>query len=360
MTKSFKIVTLVLTGVLIVIFTMLGVAAAKKVSALPLGQKVSMSALDSGSGPVGLVNLLLIGIDDDGTRSDTIMLISYDGYSNRINILSMPRDTRIMMNGYHQKLNASIGVGIQNVEKGIDKEKEEELIRQVKKLTGIPIHYFMTLDFNALKDIIDALGGVDFNIPYNMDYDDPAQDLHIHLKAGYQHLDGQAAHDFVRFRHNNSGSAPGEYAMGDEGRIYWQQEFMKELFKQKAKPQYFSKITDLFDVISKNMRTNYTMQDLLKHLDAMEKIDTNSIGAYKLPGESWYEDYGNGNGIWWYMNDTEKLQKLIDDVFLPRSKEEWEKQKVIKEAENANNRGTGAHSPAGTEVSGNVIIDSED
>ena len=335
MTKSFKIVTLVLTGVLIVIFTMLGVAAAKKISQLPLGEEVTMAELDKEDEQVGLINFLVIGIDDDGTRSDTIMLFSYDGYSNRVNILSMPRDTRIMINGYHQKLNASIGVGIENVKKGKDKEKEEELIRQIKALTGLPVHYFMTIDFDAFKEIIDALGGIDFNVPYNMNYDDPAQNLHIHLTAGMQHLDGQAAHDFVRFRHNNSGPAPGEYAMGDEGRIYWQQEFMKELIKQKAVPQYLSKITEVFDVVSKNVRTNYTMQDLIKHLGAIENIDATSIEAYELPGGSWYEDFGSGNGIWWYLNNEEKTRTLINDVFLPRSAEDWAKQQA--EAGNAEN-----------------------
>ena len=195
------------------------------------------------------------------------------------------------------------------------------------------MHYFMTFDFDAFKEIIDALGGIDFNVPYNMNYDDPAQNLHIHLTAGMQHLDGQAAHDFVRFRHNNSGPAPGEYAMGDEGRIYWQQEFMKELIKQKAVPQYLSKITEVFDVISKNVRTNYTMQDLIKHLSAIENIDATSIEAYELPGGSWYEDFGNG--IWWYLNNEEKTRTLINDVFLPRSAEDWAKQQA--EAGNTEN-----------------------
>lgn len=327
MSKSFKVLTLIFTGVMTVIFTMLGVAAAKKISELPLGEEVTMAALDAEDEQVGLINFLVIGIDDDGTRSDTIMLFSYDGYSNRVNILSMPRDTRVKLNGYNQKLNAAVGVGIENVKKGKDKEKEEELIRQIKELTGLPVHYFMTVDFDAFKEIINVLDGVDFNVPYNMNYDDPAQNLHIHLSAGMQHLNGQSAHDFVRFRHNNGGSAPGEYVMGDEGRIYWQQEFMKELLRQKLKPQYITKITEIFEVISKNVRTNYTMQDLLKHINLIEKIDIESIGSYKLPGEAWYEEY-SGGGIWWYLADEDEIKELIEEVFLPRSAEEWAAQQV--------------------------------
>lgn len=333
MTKSFKIVVLILTGVLVMVFAMLGVAAAKMMASLPLGQEVTMAALDGEDTQAGLINFLLIGIDEDGTRSDTIMLFSYDGYSNRANILSLPRDTQIKLSGYHQKLNAAVGVGIQNVKSGKDKEKEEELIRQVKNLTGLPVHYFVTVDFKGFKEVIDALGGVDFNVPYNMNYDDPAQNLHIHLKAGQQHLDGQAAHDFVRFRHNNGGSAPGEYAMGDEGRIHWQQEFIKELLKQKAKPQYFSKITELFEVIGKNVRTNYTMQDLLKHMKFLENINVSEINSYELPGEAWYEDLGGGNGIWWYKYNQKKTDELVNEVFLPRSAEQWEAEQNAQPAD---------------------------
>ena len=355
MTKAFKINTLILTGVLVVIFTMLGVVSAKKISSLPFGEEVTMAALDDESERVGLINFLVIGIDEDGLRSDTIMLFSYDGYSNRVNILSLPRDTRIKLNGYNQKLNAAIGVGIQNVQSGKDKEKEEELIRQVKVLTGLPVNYFVTIDFDGFIEIIDTLGGIDFNVPYNMNYDDPVQNLHIHLNAGMQHLDGQAAHDFVRFRHNNGGSAPGEYVMGDEGRIYWQQEFIKELFRQKAKPQYFAKITEVFEVISKNVRTNYTMQDLLKHIDILQNIKVEEIGSYELPGGTEYEDYGNGNGIWWYIYDGEETDELVREVFLPRSAEQWAAEQAEKADESASVSSTSEPAEIGNSDSTAVV-----
>ncbi len=325
MTKRAKIITMLVTGICIVAFTMLGVLAAQKISSLPLGNQVTIGELDQDSEQVGMINFLLIGIDADGTRSDTIMLISYDGYSNRVNLLSFPRDTQVVMNGYKQKLNAAVGVGLQKVKSGKDQGQEEELIRQVKKLSGLPIHYFLTVDFDGFIEIIDALGGVEFHVPYNMNYDDPAQDLHIHLKAGQQHLDGQSAHDFVRFRHNNDGSAPGEYVMGDEGRIYWQQRFLKALVAQKAKPQYFAKITDVFDVIADNVRTNYTLQDLLVHIDVLQKIDVEAIESYQLPGEPFYDA-----GLWWYQYHQEETSALIRDVFLPRSKEQWETEQAEK------------------------------
>ena len=330
MTRTAIIITSVIATICIVFFTMLGVLSAKEVSMMPFGEQVTIGGMDKTSDKVGMINFLLIGVDEDGTRSDTIMLICHDGYSNRTNILSFPRDTKVKINGYSQKLNAAIGAGIQKVEAGKDKAPEEELIRQIKAMSGLPIHYFVTIDFDGFKEVIDALDGVEFNIPYNMNYDDPVQDLHIHLKKGQQHLDGQMAHDFVRYRHNNDGSAPGEYAMGDEGRIYWQQRFVKALIEQKAKPQYFSKITDIFEVISNNVRTNYSLQDLLMHVDTIKNININEIQTYKLPGEAYYDE---GYGTWWYRNDEEKTGQLIKEVFLPRSKEQWEEEKAAKEAE---------------------------
>lgn len=323
MSKSFKIMALILTCVFVAASAMFGVWAAKLITSVPLGTNVTMESLDAEDSNVGMVNFLLIGVDEDGTRSDTIMLFCYDGYSNRVNILSFPRDTIVETGGYKQKLNAAMGVGIQKVKNGTDQEPEEELIRLIKKMSGLPIHYSLTVNFDGFIEIIDALGGVDFNVPYNMNYDDPAQDLHIHLRAGQQHLNGQAAHDFVRFRHNNDGSAPGEYVMGDEGRIHWQQEFMKELYRQKVNAQLFANMNEIFEIISKNVKTNYTMQDLLKHISILQNIDISAMGSYQLPGGSQYI-----NGIWWYVQDEQETQELIQEVFLPRSAEEWAAQQA--------------------------------
>ncbi len=330
MSQSFKRTAWILTFVFVVLSTAAGVWTARTLANTAIGQTVTMGGLDQESADASMINFLVLGVDEDGTRSDTIMLFSYDGYSNRTNILSFPRDTMVKTGGWTQKLNAAMGVGMQNVKRGIDAEPEEEMIRQIKDLTGLPIHYVMTIGFHAFKEIIDALGGVDFNVPYNMDYDDPYQNLHIHLQAGPQHLDGQAAHDFVRFRHNNNGSAPGEYVWGDEGRIHWQQIFMKELAKQKMTPQILGRIDEIFEVISRNVKTNYTMQDLLKHLNFVDKIKVEEIGSYQLPGGAEYV-----GDVSYYLQDRAATETLIRDVFLPRTAEEWNAQQTLKAAEQA-------------------------
>ncbi len=324
MSKTFKTVVIIFTIIFVVFSAMFGVLSAQIISELSFGDEIYIEGLDAHDEQVGMLNFLLIGVDDGGFRSDTIMLASVDGYSNRVNILSIPRDTKVKAKGYTtQKINALIGFGKQQEMSGKIDEPEEILIDMVKELTGLPVHYFVTVDFDGFKDIIDALDGVDFNVPYNMNYDDPVQDLHIHLNAGLQHLDGQAAHDFIRFRHNNNGTAPGEYVMGDEGRQYWQQEFIKELVRQKCSPKYIAKIDDLFEVLKDNVRTNYTMKDLAKHLHLVQKINLDEIGSYQLPGAAEYI-----NGVSWYIYNKEETKLLINEVFLPKSAEEWEEHKA--------------------------------
>lgn len=330
MNRTFRFAVMLFTIIFVVFSAMFGVLAAYRVSEVSLGSEVYIEGLTKTEEDLGLINILLIGVDDGGYRSDTIMLVSVDSYSDRVNLLSIPRDTMVKPEGYATtKINALIGLGKEKASKGKISEPEEFLIDEVKELTGIPIHYFVSIDFNGFKDIIDALDGIDFNVPYNMDYDDPAQNLHIHLKAGQQHLDGQAAHDFVRFRHNNDGSAPGEYVLGDEGREYWQQEFLKELFNQKCTAKYISKIDDLFAVVKENVRTNYTMKDLISHLGLVKTINFDDIGSYVIPGEAQYI-----SPLWWYVCDSDETSELIKEVFLPMSSEEWEEYRAKNNNDN--------------------------
>lgn len=329
MSKGFKATALIIAIVTVVFSSFIGVMSADVMSSMSFGEVISTDSVDrlSATGEnVGLVNALLIGTDKEGLRSDTIMLVSFDDNSNRVNILSIPRDTRVELNGHIEKINAAFGLGMLEAEEDPDVNDEDMLIDEVKKITGMPIHYFITINVDGFVDVIDALGGVDFDVPYDMDYDDPAQDLHIHLKAGEQHLDGQAAHDFVRFRHNNDNSAPGEYVMGDEGRIYWQQKFMEALAEQKLKPEYISKIDDLYSVIKENVRTNLTFTDIMRILNAALDVDLSEMESYQLPGESAYI-----GGVWYYIYDEEDTSQLVSDVFKPKSMQQWEEEKALKQ-----------------------------
>jgi LCP family protein required for cell wall assembly len=291
-----------------------GVLSAKMLTETHLGQQIILSTLDESTWhDVGMVNILLLGTDESGMRSDTMMLASLNGHTNEVNILSIPRDTRVHIgNGYYQKINALLGIGVNKVKRGDEKYKEPEeyCVEKVRLLTGLPIHHFMTVNFDGFEEIIDALGGVDFNVPFHMKYDDPVQNLHIDIPAGMQHLDGKAAHGFVRFRQGNPGYRG--YAEGDLGRIKAQQEFVRALVAQKLNAETISKAKELFEIVCDNVRTDYTLQDLLQHIGAIEKISSETVNMVQLPGEP-----RTINGISYFLCNDAKLEELVKTKFSP-------------------------------------------
>jgi len=252
----------------------------------------------------GKFNVLLLGVDEDGVRADTIMIFSVDNVNNTLKILSIPRDTKITLNtGKTIKINSCLGF----------KSREKFMIDTIKTVTKMPIHYYCEVNFEGFIEIIDILGGVDYNVPYDMNYDDPVQDLHIHLKAGMQHLDGKAAHDFVRFRHNNKSEdvyAPGEYAKGDIGRIGAQQDFLKALFKQKMKPQYLLKVSELLNASYNHIKTNFTISSAIDFISIIKSTDTTDMESFVLPGDGQY--IGN---VSYYIYDSAQTKQLIKEEF---------------------------------------------
>ena len=112
MTKRFKRIAVIISVITMMISTYVGVLAAHKLDNIPLGNTADLVSLDSPDENVGMVNVLLIGVDEDGYRSDTIMLVSLDDYSDRVSVLSIPRDTMVRINGSVQKINATMGFGL--------------------------------------------------------------------------------------------------------------------------------------------------------------------------------------------------------------------------------------------------------
>lgn len=317
--KNKKIIALVFCFT-IVISSFLGVTAAKKLSMTSFGAKLGeLTSTDKYNPSYGLLNILLLGIDESGALCDTIMLFSIDQYSSEVNLLSVPRDTRVMVGSSHVKINSTLGIGKQEVSRGRINEPEDYVISKVKEVTGMPIHYFVSVNLQGFKDVIDALGGVDYDVPYDMNYDDPTQNLHIHLQAGYQHLDGQAAHDYVRYRHDTNGRSPGNYVKGDEGRIEAQQNFIKEVISQKLTGASVAHITELYKILNKYVRTNFTGADLAKYTSLITTIRPEKITTYQLPGEAQYI-----GGVSYYIYDPAAAQELVDTVFQPRSAADYD------------------------------------
>ncbi|NLM50232.1 MAG: LCP family protein [Clostridiaceae bacterium] len=236
-------------------------------------------------------NILLLGKDVvSGGLTDVMMVFMVNVPKNQVNVISIPRDTKIKVNGKTHKINAAFKIG-----------KEDGAIKAVKEVLGIPIHYYCAIDTKAFRDIIDALGGVEFELKRDYDYDDPYQDLHIHLKKGFQVLDGKKAEQLVRYRH--------DYARGDYQRIEVQQEFFQELIKQKLNPKYISKVPEIYQIVSKNITTNMTVMDAKTLAGAALKIGVENIKTITLPGEARMT-----NGAWYFIHDPEQISSLIDRI----------------------------------------------
>ncbi len=244
-------------------------------------------------------NILVLGVDVEASLTDVIMLCQIDTVNHRMNMLSIPRDTRISFNGRTMKINETYKHQADKNDSG--SKGVEATIKAVKELTGLPVHYYFLVNTQAFRDSIDAVGGVDFDVPQNMNYDDPLQDLHIHLKKGYQHLDGDKSEQLVRFR---------RYANGDVDRIKVQQAYFKALVDQKLAAKYVLKIPEVYGIIEGNSATNMRGADMLSAGKNLLKIDKENFNTYTLPGLGQYV-----GEVSYYIHDQDEMESLINSTF---------------------------------------------
>ena len=249
-------------------------------------------------------NVLLLGVSEDldSTLTDTIIVCSYNPKTQTAYMLSIPRDTFVGKN--------------QNTAKGTDKinslysKSPEKLLEKVSDITGMDVEYYAVVDNNALIEIVDIIGGVNFNVPIDMDYDDPTQDLHIHLSQGIQKIDGKKAEQLLRFRHNNDGTSyPVEYGDNDYGRMRTQREFISETLKQTLVIKNIFKSKEILDTVFNNIETNMEIKELLPYIPDAVEFDINSIISNQLPGES-----KKLNNLWFFVYDKKETKKLVQEM----------------------------------------------
>ncbi len=224
-------------------------------------------------------NILIMGTDVDGRLTDVMMIAQIDPVNKTASVMSIPRDTYVKYRGYSGKIN---GVHATYYDKEL-KSGSEDAILAVRELTGIPIHHFVKFNIKAFRQCIDELGGVDFNVPQNMNYSDPAQDLYINLKKGMQHLDGEKAEQLVRFR---------KYPEGDIKRIQVQQELMHALIDQKLNLKYVGEIGDIYSIVISNIETSMSPDDAVMCGQQLLEIGKENIKSITMPhiiidGQAW-------------------------------------------------------------------------
>lgn len=257
----------------------------------------------------GVYTFLIAGLEDTEIRTDTLLLATYDVKAGEVNFLSIPRDTAVDVPWSLKKINtvygyrSSSGGGIENLK------------QQVRDLTGVFPDYYFVVDTDTVGQLVDALGGVWFDVPQDMDYNDPYQNLQIHQEAGYRLLTGEDAMEIVRFR---------RYSDGDLVRIQVQQNLMKAVIQQCLELEDWSDVLELAGVFSENVTTDMPASSLLWFAQQAMEIDSDQIRFFTLPTD---ESSANltlrtGNGFstirqYYLLADPEETAELINQYFNP-------------------------------------------
>lgn len=245
-------------------------------------------------------NVTFLGIGVNGALTDFIMLGQYNPNTREVSLMSIPRDT---------KVSGTVDGKINSAYLGVDPMRT---VDKVYEVTGIKAEYYVLFNTKVLRKVVDAVDGVTIDVPINMNYDDPAQDLYIHLKKGTQKLTGKQAEQFVRFRKNNDGTG---YVNGDVDRVAAQQKFIKAMVARVLEPQNLLKINQLFDIVIDETKTNLTLDDLLEYTDDIITFKTDRITIGTLPGHGGYAE----NGLSYYFWNKNEVQKIIDELFYKKA-----------------------------------------
>ncbi len=258
------------------------------------------------------INILLLGIDDGDSeaaesepkRTDAIMLVSFDPEKNRVAVLSIPRDTKVILPGHAdpEKINAAYAYGGTLMAK-----------QTVENLLQVPIHYYALANWRGFIDVVNLIGGVDIYVDKDMYYEDPYADLVIDIKHGFQHMDGETAGKYVRFRKDE---------LGDIGRVQRQQKFMKAAAEQMFSIQNMSKISSLLATLDKYIETDLNTLTLLKAANTFKIFGDDKVRTSMLYGK-----FDDESGVSYWAADEESVNKTLDELEIPRRKTAAEKQK---------------------------------
>lgn len=251
--------------------------------------------------PFGLrrQNILFLGVDASdnpndlwtGTRTDTIILVNIDPRTKSVNALSIPRDSKVYLPKNHgvNKINAAHAIG------GVEMTK-----RTVEDTLGVHIDRYIMVHDDAVKAIVDAMGGVDIYVEKPMRYHDYTAGLHINFAKGNQHLDGQKAVEYLRFRHD---------ALGDIGRTQRQQWLLRSILTQLKQPSTITKIPDIISVAKKYVKTDMSFYEMTQYAGLAKHVDMDKIEIAMLPGGPNQKGY-----ISYWILDPEKTQEVVNRV----------------------------------------------
>ena len=239
--------------------------------------------------------IMIMGVDerdDDVGRSDTLMIASIDPKTNQASLLSVPRDTRVKIKGHgFDKINAAYAYG-----------KERLSQDTVENLLGVSIDHYIIINTKSFKKIIDAIGGIDIDVPKRMHYEDPWDDdggLIIDFQPGMQHMDGAKAVTYVRYRDEE----------GDLGRIRRQQDFVRACMEKIVSPSIIPKLPAVIKEVMDSIETDLSFRQLLEFAGTLKESKNNGLKTDMVPGKPLYIE-----GISYWIPDLNKLRLTVADT----------------------------------------------
>lgn len=309
--KRLRIVLLILLILFILLGVYIGILFSKAPDGLSFKAKISYVVLhlfdfkeDTPLQELDKLQVLILG--ESTGMSDTIVVAQYDPKVQEAALLSIPRDTFVGKDIYHAKASDKIN------SKYSHGETIQDTVDAVNELTGLNINYYILVDTAALNKLVDIIGGLDFNVPMNMNYDDSSQDLHIHLKAGQQKLTGNQVEQLVRFRHNNDGSSYYRvYGVGEDfGRMRTQREVITALASQTLKFKNITEIFKIIDVLKSYVKTNIDLDGVKAYIPYAIDMNMDNLKTGQLPGHD-----GPSGGVYVFAPDLEATKELVDELF---------------------------------------------
>jgi LCP family protein required for cell wall assembly len=226
--------------------------------------------------------------------SDTMLLLRFDPETQKVVVLSIPRDTRVTVEGHGvEKINAA------NVRGGA--ALSAKTVSQL--LGGVEIDRYMRINVLGVAKLIDALGGIDFYVPKAMHYKDDTQHLYIDLKPGQQHLNGERALQLLRFRYD---------ALGDIGRIQRQQLLMRALMAQALSPATLARLPQILSAVQSNIDTNLSVGELVALSGFTAQTPRSHVQMLMVPGD--FSSGGQSDVSYWLPNQS-AIQKIMSQYF---------------------------------------------
>ncbi|MBO4992262.1 MAG: LCP family protein [Firmicutes bacterium] len=253
------------------------------------------------------VNVLLLGMNDN--MADTIMVASFHTKNKTLDLISVPRDTYYERSDFKSSATQKIN-SIYNTEKENGMQKMAKAVSDV--LNGMPLHYYMAVDYKGVGNIVDAMGGVEFDVPFHMRYSDPTDEppLYIDVPAGRQVLDSENVVEFLRFRKSNFRGYQ-SYPDGDEGRIKTQQEFMKAAFQQAMNGDVLKVASAVLENVESDLSWGTAAKLVTKAIGSDIQMTT-----WKVPGEAMMSATNrDSTRLSFYFVDKEGVAEMLDLIY---------------------------------------------